>query len=447
MKVFNLIIACLVAVTVTYSAEEWRLLGLEDHSVNCITYDFAHRVIAGTDKGLFIKDVSGTWLEITQHDSLRGLPVTDVAVTSTTRIVATRGRGSDSGGLYAGDAIWGPPYYQLYMVDTLNAPQSLEFISGDISNTPHIYVGNSNSVKRSSYNFTTGKFGTLTNIKIPPFAFGVEQPICADIHFYRGDNKLYVGGYDGMSMNPGNGNLLWKQGDSMSILIPKLNVTALTEDATLDCVLVQMYIGTVDSGIYYSASYMSHPPIKLTSSPNDEKVNDLITIPLPIAIRKSLCAAVPGGIYYLHRQNNTWNEIGDIPAEPKCLYVQIDSTSVINYTLYAGTDNGVYVFDTSSVSIEQVSQSYRRNPVIFNKISNGMLTIGLDLDKPEKVSIAVYNAAGKRVFDIVEYCNDRKRILNIDMNNGMQGKIGTSIYILKVKIGSEMYFRKFVYTR
>ncbi len=445
MKLKNLIIICLIFSSAISSAENWHLTGLGDHSINCITVDAAHRVLAGTNKGLFIKDNLGKWLKITQIDSF---PVTDIAVTSQTRIVATLSLGGSwSDGLYSADAIYGPPYYQLDVIDYMVTPQSLEY-DGIFSNTPVIYVGNPNGIKKSLYNFTTDKFGMFSDIETPSNAFGVEQPICAGLHWYSGDGRLYAGGYDGMSMNPGNGNLLWMQSsDSMTTLIPKLNVSAITEDATTDCVTVQMYIGTVDSGIYYSAAYMSHPPIKLTPSPNNEKVNDLITIPLPFADRRSLCAAVGGGVYYHNRQLNTWKELGDIPAEPKCLYVQIDSINNMNYKLYAGTTEGLYLFDTSSAPIKSIAQKHKHNPMILNKIKSGVLSIGLDVEKPEKVSVSVFNPAGKTVVYVESNCRRGKQTLDINLNTNNRKCLSNSVYLVKVRIGNKSLFGKFVYNK
>ncbi len=428
MKPNNLFTLSLLIVSLSFSAEEWHLSGLAGHYVNCITVVDSGRVIAGTDKGLFIKDGADTWLEISTL-----LPVTDVVMAHECIVAALAG-GSDSDGLYCGKAIKGPPYYKLSLIDYMTKPQALEY-KYTLNETPILFAGNSVGIQESAYLFGKEKFDTLSEVKTPPFCFGVVSPVCADLHIFL--EMLYVGGFDSMSTDTGCGNLLWMKHDSMTVLIPDLKVTSLTKDASTDCVTVQMYIGTIDSGIYFYSPYMSHPPVKLTSGPNNEKIEDLVTIPLPIAERKSLCAAVKSGIYFHHRKNNTWKELGDISAKPNCLASGPGSATISGTALYAGTDNGVYQLD--SFITGTVEYSPKKLPPAQIYFCNTGKVVSISLFRKQKVSIELVNCSGK----IITVLSDRYLPAGhhtVSMGN----RFGNGVYIVRIVSDSEQISKKIV---
>ncbi len=432
----------LMACPLVSAVPQWHLLGLESHSVNCITVDDMGNIIAGTHTGLFLY-YNSIWYEIPQA---KGLSVQDIMVTGPSRIVLAIGNGSDSDGMYEGNVtMWGPPFYTLRLIGNMNNPTALS----KTANSQLVYIGNDTGIRYSILDTAGSGYFGFTEIKIPPYSFGVEAPYCADLHVYSGDKRLYAGGYDDMSMNPGNSNLLWMQNDSMTILIPKLNISALTEDFTTDCVIVQMYIGTVDSGIYYSSPHMSHPPIKLTSSPNDEKVNDLVTIPLPVAERKSLCAAVNGGVYFHHRLNNTWEELGNISSEPKCLYVKINSTGSRKYKLYAGTDKGVFFFDTSSVAVKKNEKFLSGNSIyVTHDNTNGLIHLSFSITKPERIAVDILDVSGRTVEKLAgRYYAAGRNTLAIPLRNGRNHYLSSGAYIVKMIVGNTIYDMNIVFTK
>ncbi len=406
--------------------------------------DNSHKVIAGTDKGLFIYDHT-SWHQIVTPDTNNNLSAQDIVFIDdlgTSEIVVALNGNSPADGLYHGKKVVDPPYYALSLIDSMPIPQSLEYVYGD-GGGPIIYIGGGNTICRSIYAWGVGQFGPLQPIVSPPDAFGANNPKCSDLHLFSGDTILYAGGYD-MSIDSSAGSLLWMLNDSLSFL-KTLDVSALTEDATSDCVFIQMYIGTIDSGIYCSAPQMSHPPITFAQAPNNEKIIDLVTLPIPVAERFMLCAAVNSGIYTHNRITATWTELGNIPEVPNCIYIKLDSSNQYLFSHYVGTEKGLYIFDTLTVSTNHKSKKHKVDQVI--SIHNGIVTIGLNYCHGKSISIELIDLLGKKIVSFTKSASLHKQSMVFDISKYHNNYLTSSVYMVKISMGNENYYTKFVYIR
>ena len=409
---------------------QWNFVGLENHIVNCLVIDDQNRLIAGTDKGLYIYH-NANWLEISKL-----LPAQNMIVTGPRRFVAALGGGSNSDGVYSVDAKAEAPYYQLSLIGYMDFPQSL----GKTENSDVVYVGGPNQMAYSILDTANGEYMNLMPIKIPYFPFGIENPKCAGVHVFSGDKRLYAGGFD-MSPDPGPGNLLWEMQDSMTILSP-LNTSSLTEGFT-ETGGIQLYIGTIDSGIYFHSAASSRPPVKFAETPNDEPVNDMITIP-SLVMSDILFIAVQSGVYL--RAGNSWNEVGNIPEEPNSIVRMLDSSNIVGYVLYAGTKNGVYHYWSGTDVINNYQADNALNNVQFSQsIQNGIVTISFYLQKAGKVKVDILDLAGRSISTSVnDYYRAGKHVLALNGKDANTGKFSNGVYILRLSTKGKQICIRFI---
>jgi hypothetical protein len=360
-------------------------------------------------------------------------------VTGPRRFVAALGGGSNSDGLYSVDAKLEAPYYQLSLIGYMDFPQSL----GKTENSDVVYVGGPNQMAYSILDTGSGEYMGLMPIKIPSFSFGVENPKCAGVHVYSGDKRLYAGGYD-MSPDPGPGNLLWKMQDSMTILAP-LNTSSLTEGYT-ETGGTELYIGTIDSGIYSHSAASSRPPVKFAETPNDEPVNDMITIP-SLVMSDILVIAVPSGVYL--RTGNSWNELDDIPEEPDCLVRMLDSTNIVGYVLYAGTENGVYHYWSGTNLINNYKVNNALNNVSLSQsIQNGTVSISFYIRKAGDVKVDILDLAGRKISTPVNgYYRMGKHILSLSEKDINTHNFSNGVYFLRLLTEGKQTCKRFVITQ
>ena len=423
------IIICLFLIHLP-AFSQWNFVGLENHIVNSLVIDDQNRLIAGTDKGLYIYH-NANWLEISKL-----LPSQNMIVTGPRRFVAALGGGSNSDGLYSADAKAEAPYYQLSLIGYMDFPQSL----GKTENSDVVYVGGPNKMAYSILDTANGEYMDLMPIKIPYFPFGIENPKCAGVHVFSGDNRLYAGGYD-MSPDPGPGSLLWEMQDTMTVLAP-LNTSSLTEGYT-ELGGTQLYIGTIDSGIYSHSAASSRPPVKYAETPSDEPVNDMITIS-SLVMSDILCIAVKSGVYL--RAGNSWNEVGDIPEEPNCIVRMLDSSNIVGYVLYAGTKNGVYHYWSATDPINNYQKDKVLNNVLLLQLTQfGTVSISFYLQKEGKVKVDILDLAGRNISTPVNgYYRAGKHVLSVNEKDTNTGNFSNGVYILRLSTGGKQISKRFV---
>lgn len=374
----------LFAASSTRAQPSWQLLGLSDRSINCILADDTTMILAGTDRGMSLY-WNRTWYDF----SVR-FPVTSILRLSSAVIFIGAGNGSMSDAVYIGvNIINGPPFYALRFQQYFLEPTAMAL--NNSTGIPRLYVGGRNIV-------SVGMIGSdtlypLQLLKIPPYAFGVENPKCADL-FMFGGATLYAGGYD-RGVMAGPGSLLRLSVDSLQT-IRRLDVSVLAQGAFTGGTGIQqrLVIGTRDTGV------LLFEPVGQTwtaiPSQNRQPVNDLIIIP-GSGVPSMIIAAFDSGVYINNGLIQTWSEVGNIPALPQCITPRGTITGgMLSGALLAGTPKGVYIYALPTGIRERASPFNTVQPADPIVCMNGEVRFLL----PKcfyggRVDIAVYSASGR----------------------------------------------------
>ncbi len=368
----------------TRAQPSWQLLGLGDRSINCILADDTTMVLAGTDKGMSVY-----WNKSWYDFSIR-LPVASILRLSSSVIFVGAGNGTLSDAVYIGvNIINGPPFYALRFQQYFLEPTAMA-----CNNTlaiPRLYAGGRNTV-------SVGMIGSdtlypLQLLKFPPYAFGVENPKCADL-FMFGGTALYAGGYD-RGVMAGPGSLLRLSADSLQT-IRRLDVSALAQGAFTGGPGIQqlLVIGTRDTGV------LLFEPVGQTwtaiPSPNRLPVNDLMIIP-GSGVPSLIIAAFDSGVYINNGLIQTWSEVGNIPALPQCITPRGTITGgMLTGALLAGTAKGVYLYTVPTGIRERASPlnaAQQAEPIVCMRGE-----VRLSLPKGfygGRADIAVYTVSGR----------------------------------------------------
>ncbi len=371
-----------------HATVEWQLVGLDSLSVNCLLVQGTGSktyFLTGTDKGFFFKGKKEIRLI---RDTIPG---NDLVIAKNGFAVALAGDGSDSDGVFLGeDIIDGEPYWAFRRSQLLPFPQKLNTQSAVTSGK--LFLGHQNNIQKMS--MSTGTIGFQKEMVLPLNCFGDVKPLCAALHMFSRDKRLYVGGYDLERNSRVPASLVFQkneQSDTLSTLRP-LAVTAITEMFT-ETEGTQLYIGAKESGIFHFADPYDSLPWGNFPSPNNETVNDMITIPTML-MSQMLCVAVNSGVFL--RVNDRWRELGDLPTVPNCLVLAPGSTGFPDCGLYAGTTEGIYVLDSLAVSIghQLKKKSYLENSIMVNN-QGGVVSISFLLQKPQKVMVDIVDLAGR----------------------------------------------------
>lgn len=426
-----------------YAAPQWNLIGLEDQNINCLLFDYlldgGSNLLAGTNSGLYFHWPHDTnWIK---YDDFPTLPVNDIKCAFRGRIIAVAGDYgvSWSDGAYVGDELLdGPPFYVFNLIDLIPCPQALAIkgnegdtiYAGCIYNTIYMSVG------------VDSLYEPFEKVKTPPNCFGGDSTAkCAALELFDGE-ALVAGGYDTDTISPEQGHFLWQRAEDSMHVFGDLNVSAMSLS---DSPLSELYIGTIDEGIYYYNGVMSSPPVKFVSSPNNEWVNDLIVIPGEKKAEVILCVAVNSGVYVISvtDDDTTCMELGDLPAPPNCVALLDRLTS--DGVLYAGTSEGVYAFDTSNVSINSfpVQEHIIENLKIRNTKSGSVL-INFSIHKPDRVTLDILDLAGRVIAKPIDaHFREGNHTLQWDARS----EYSNGLYIVKLSADEKQICKKFMLLR
>jgi len=426
---------------------QWTHLGPDSVQVNSIVFDDAGRLIAGTEQGLGIY-INNNWELISLPGNL-DLPVTalvSVGDANKSRILLAAGNGSKSDGIFlAEDVLGGPPYYSVSLIDNCVSPQALAARPDNAA----VYAGCPREVFYSNRDNASGRYGELIPIKIPNNAFGVNQPRCGDLYVFStpisADARLYAGGFD-ESVDPDEALFLKASGESMTA-VAKMNIPAFGAGITgsMQLVTYSLVIATVDEGIFYYTTSTSTPQ-KLCGSPaGGERVVDMIAYYITSPSNQNvMIAAVNSGVFLRTQVAQAWLEIGNLPEPPVCIALKNRQTVIKNGMLYAGTCNGVYCFDTSSVAQKNPVQKHAS---VFDAIvvggAAGTVTFYFNGAEAGNLRIAITDLAGRNVgtpFNAV-YRGGRQKISWKDTNNR---PIAQGVYIAVLTKDGVTAGRRFV---
>ncbi len=422
---------------VSYADYDWHLFGLEEYHIYCIIVDKSKRLIAGTDKGLYIyNENEEAWIAIPLNGNVLKLPVNDIVLAAKDHIVVTIGKNSDSDGIYLGTPVKGAPYYQLTLIDYMDSPQSLAMRG---MNADTLYAGGLNRIAMSILtNSQPVNYGKLTDIKTPENCFGESSPVCAALYYYQYDSNrgLIAGGYDSGTV-PIKGNLLRQASDDSLYIVRNIAVSALTE-GTINS--LSRIAGTLDSGVFvlpYASSEI------IIASPNDEPIRNLYRV-ITLVNTDQIYAVVNSGIYGWF--NNDWFKIGNLKKTPNAITYKRHIDSVSN--LYAGTSEGVFVYDT-------ITSPINNNPKLTNSIDNftirnntsGSIRVDFSIQKTAKVTIVILNLVGKTIFSFENRYYSRGRHTIMLNKNSWNDKCSYGVYVFKLSIDRKCIYKKHMFIR
>jgi hypothetical protein len=327
-----------------WAAPTWYPLGLADRGVNCILADDTNLIVAGTDSGVSVYS-NATWYHISM------LPAKALVRLSSGVVAAACGNGSRSDGIYIGRALLTRPPYYTFDISNGNwiaEPTAVEVqaIAGSKDTTALLYAGNGTSVVRGAVVKDTLR--TLEPLVFPAYAFGVEQPFCAGLHVFSLDSRLYAGGYDGSPMGSSS-SLLYLHGDSLYAM-RRMKASALVEGRFSSILLsgsLVMAVADVDSGVFFYNPATGSPWRKV-SGPTKNPIRSLfVGRDMSGAGNDNELYAVNSDGVYRSTQGEIqlWAEVGNIPADPRCVTGMGIATSD---KLLAGTATGVYRYGEQS---------------------------------------------------------------------------------------------------
>ena len=362
------------------TAANWRLLGLEDRSVNCILATDTSMIFAGTSKGISLY-FNSRWYDLNVE-----MPVTSIVRLSNERIFVGAGNGSKSDAVYIGKSIInGPPFFHLEFQHYFLEPTAM--IINNTTAVTRVYVGGRNTV-------AVGMIGNdslleLVPMKTPENPFGAKGPHCADL-LLNGATNLYAGGYD--DSVPDRGSLMDAVSDSFALL-KSLDVTALAQ-GVWEAGPPLLLAGTQDAGI------LIYDPSSQTSamlpSPGNLPVNDILTVPT-LLFYDVVVAACDNGVFSNDGRSATWTEVGAIPVSPTCLAVRgTPLMGVAGGMLLAGTAKGVYIYDDLPANV--VSPPVQKGAAVRKKwilSRNGDIRIPVADDRTSFATITIYSPSGK----------------------------------------------------
>lgn len=440
MKKCNPLTACFILflfllVGKLYAAVEWKLVGLDTLSVNCLMVFRTNNpyCLAGTDRGFFFK--GDNELQFRIFDALSG---NGFALDKRGCLFAIAGNGSDSDGVFLGeDIIDGEPYWAFKRGPLIPFPQSLT--TKYSLNDTTIFIGHQNNI-RVLYN-ASQSIPLQKELILPQNCFGVELPKCAALQVFGNDGRLYAGGHD-LSPEPGQGSLLFQMNDQSDTMLTlrRLNVTSLLELFT-EFEGLKLYVGTQDSGIYSFTDPLATTPWNHIPSPNNEPVNDMIAIPAKPMV---LCVAVNSGVFL--GGNGKWRELGDLPKIPNCLALAPGSIGFTDCVLYAGTTEGIYFLDSLAVSIGHQSkkESYLDNRIMV-KNQIGVVSVCCSLYKQGKVTLDLFTLTGKKVgIPVNRYFPAGRQVISWNTNTILGKGFGNSVYVLRLSIDGKQDCKRFV---
>ncbi len=421
----------------TFGAD-WLHVGLESDTILSLAVDNNNRLIAGTKNGGIKIYTGGTaWHDI---PSVK-IPVNKIVFTADSGFIAAIGSGTNSDGIYSAKAISTAPFYSVSSEPFYGMmfPQSLcRTTEGDT-----IYMGGGNDIVRAYKDSSTGTYGHFSMVPAIPNPFGTLKPRCAALlHIPSRYIRLYAGGYD-ESTDSAKGNLLWTRADSDSLTInTSINVTCMTAVITNFSTGPEIFVGTLDSGIYYRIQQGAAYLMKYSPSPNNGPVNDMIPI-YTQEIDSTLCIAEQSGVFI--ESADIWLELGNIPEEPKCIAGYPHMGGIDRFYLFAGTNSGVYTYNVMSVGINSRPVNTNTDKVLIQRHSGKNISLSFNVPKPGTVTIDIINSAGKRIARGEMVCTTSGRQFVTTLSLGIRTHaLPTGVYFLRLTIDKETYCQPFI---
>lgn len=431
------------------TAGNWKSVGLDSLKVNCIISTH-ESIIAGTEKGLYFLDNDSLKQWIRYPGLASNISIQDINYGSNGELLVSAGGGSNSDGIYGGiDLLDGAPYYEFSLITYLDFPQAIGYYNDTL------IVGSKNTlyyaIRDDVESLVPGIFfKPLETISIPPYSFGVEEPVVSDIYYSYTQGGFFVLGYDA-SPEPGRGSLLSTTTAAATEILDS-STTSIYEQYQGWSLNSNIFVGGLD-GLYKSNSNTTifinekmekrqYTSFEKIPTPNNQKVNHITGImssPIIIDGVADICIATNDGVF-LKDYNDEWTEFGDIPVVPYMVLPVFkmagsgSNLEDIGY-IYAATNEGVYrytFYDPTPISSS------------INKIKPNSISIKnhiLKINTNNINSIEIFNIAGKKIFSNYQL-NSKKVMLDLKQLN-----LSSGAYIVNIKNENNSMNRKFNYTR
>lgn len=429
-RYLSLIIVC--SISLSFGQLEWFSVGLENDTVNAILLTSKSVLIAGTNDGLYYK-AGSRWEEFDKP----GLPVTAIVEVNAELVAVAAGGGSNSDGVYLGKySATVDPSYTFTRLAYFDTPHALA-AKGWEGDT--LFVGGERGVSMVIQD-NTGVNPIVTPLKLPEYAFGVEEPYCASLMTFQAainTSSLFAGGFD-KGVLPGKGHLLQLRATDSMAIVKDWNVSAMVTGVFAPVGPLQFVVGTLDSGLYSMSAGIN--PVQWThwDNPKNRPVNALASVDSPMQ-GDDLLIAVDSGVFT--GRSGTWQEVGDIPAEPLCF-----TGSIMSRQGFAGTDNGVFQYGDST-SINNITNKNNASTQIIHSygIDKNKLHLTMCLPAEGKVRIALYNLAGRKLCIVFEGVLQKgKRTISRPIDTFDNNLSGCGMYLLRVYCNNTYMHRSIV---
>jgi len=429
----------------------WKLLGLQGYSVANIEYSqMIGKLICGTTAGLFIVD----------SKTGAGNKITGVPDSSIQDIEETK-----NGDIYV---ICGDKIYYCKLIDTITPSYSCNNISmlNFIRNPQAIAVKSTvNDTLFVGFKDTifycvkdnADSFKDLKLLKTPKNCFGVNNPVCTDLHYASKADKLLAGGCDGYISDSGcvgnSGSLLEKRNDTTVILKSSFNVTNLSDiHSSMNNELP--FISTSDSGIYYydntinqhckqdnfikaikkhvAIGYMV-PTGEYTNLNNDKFPNEFVcTI---VLYRNSV---------YYHFGFLPWIQVNNALQGANSLCINRMPKWDERFTLFVGTNSGIYYADGMADGLPVVNYHFKNhNKDISTRRDNNSLIITLNFINKGDITLEIFNSIGKLIYD-QKHFNASNSKNTFKLANFFSAN-SNGIYLLRLMVSRRPFYKKFCF--
>lgn len=403
--------------TVSLFAEiKWVKIGL-DSTVRCIGVDYQNRIIAGTDKGLYIGFVfSGflQWAEIVKKP-IKTLCAEDIFCGKKYMVCAAADSvGKISSAYLAWPTLKGPPFYEPQIIDSQFNAQTV-YAVGDSADS--IYAGYGNSVAKSV------RYSNFTKFTVPENCFGGTHTRCAALYVLN--SLLYGGGYATDINFSWVGGLVEQDSSTTMKLLRKIPVLSLQEGTSFTG--PTLVVGSPDSIYEYVPKMNFHAR---SGTPEKEALIDLLAI--PSTDHTIIAAAVKSGIY-INITGNAWNKVGELPQQPLCMALGKSNGTNFPYSaLFIGTVNGVYAIDTNTVSLQN-NYMQKIDGISIRQTGKTDIAINYVMHKDAQIFMGIYDCSGKCIKVLTNgYISSGRYTFLWDRTGDGNNHLSRGLYILRI---------------
>jgi hypothetical protein len=413
MRILILIATVFLIYNLPLTAYEWQHIGPTGYSVLSIAVDpdDADRIIAGTDSGLYVSPNGGdNWFN--RISTNIEFPDVRWAPLATDTILCLAGGGSYSDGLYLSDDggnSWNTVAYHLN-------PRRMGF---DCTEPGFMYICFSDGIiKSQNYGQTSGPCNT-----------GLPG---TDIQDVTGDGahslEAYAAGSNFMAHTSNFGNTWSEMPGTFNVPdnYPKRVIFDPNSPETIYVACDKFVTHSVNGGATWNYTSMPEPGIDAIVCHPD--------IPGEIYVGSD-----SGGVYKSVDAGASFIEINGNIGNMHIHSLIIDR----NGYLLAGTDNGIYIVELSTVSIDNelppLAQSFSLAQNYPNPFNNHTL-ISFTVEDPHRTKVEIFNIAGQLVKTLYDGYGSHDLIW--DGTNDQGRAVTSGVYFCRLSCDNRSEYRR-----